>query len=721
MSGRGKLGSTKEFLYSIYRIKSKEEAERQTLLGVLRSLPYSVGGMFVRNVETTGLFYYTVKTGIFDDFPSLYTLKRNTLLEQVMNDGDIYFVNSFSDVKPETGSFLSFLLYLDKGYKMAIIPIRPTENQLAPPLPPGLIIVARNDKPFQEEDKEYLKEITEENRNLLYFYLAALSCEKRKNVVQVSQNMLRRSLGQSNIPLSNLMHDYLKDVVSIIDSAEKASLLVSTPIGMKFLAVYGYDKTKLLNMPPISYENTLRWYHLPERDLLSGKPRIITEKEISVLGKFSVVAAAAEETSTIKSNLAIPVVVDGKLIMLLNLDNLTTPIAFDDMDIMLAQAMSTYLASSHELIVRQNNINRHEILLAQINLVAETLSDERYQVELLRKTPNIDKNTLYKQFTGILKHVLKSFHPKITKFAITKELNEDAIVSQLKDIPPELKDDVIASIKESLYRSFFLKSSGTYHILVIHKAIFYEENKRYHFFVISIKENDVWRESDIRYILSAVASATLFAKNLKYLSDIKSMQKETMLMLGKALEFRDMETKGHVERTAYYSQRMAEYIGFKDIEGITWGAYLHDIGKIAIPDAILLKSGRLTKEEFEVMKRHVIYGYELVKGIRGIPQTTLNVILYHHEKWDGTGYMKGLKGLQIPVEARIFAVIDVFDALVSPRPYKQPWPVEKALSLIKKEAGRHFDKDIVDAFINLVNGGMLKDFEELYHLPATAI
>jgi len=720
MNGRGKLTSTKEFLYGIYRIRSKEEAERRTLLGILESLPYAAGGMFIRNVENTGLFYYTVKTGVFDNFPSLYTLKRHTLLEKVMKTGNIHFVNSFSDVNPEEGSFLSFLPYLDMGYKLAIIPIRATKNPIAPLTPPGLVVIARKDRPFEEKDRDYLQEVTEENRNLLFFYLAALACEKRKAVIKVSQDMLRRSLGQSNRPLSYLMQEYLKDVVSIIDSAEKASLLVSTPIGMKFLAVYGYDAEKLIKLPPIPYEETLRWYHMPERDLLMGKPRIITEKEISVLGKISVISEAEKDTKSIKANLAIPVIVDGKLVMLLNLDNLSTPIAFDDVDIMLATTMSTYLASSHELIVRQNTINRHELLLAQINLVAETLSDERYQAELLRKTPTVDKSTLYKQFTGILKHVLRSFHPKVIKFAMTEDLNENVILSQLEDIPSHIKDDAIEAVQESLYKSFYLKSSGTYHILVIHKAIFYG-NDRYHFFVIAIKENDVWRQSDIRYILSAVASATLFAKNLKYLSDIKSMQKETMLMLGKALEFRDMETKGHVERTAYYSQRMAEYIGFKDIEGLTWGAYLHDIGKIAIPDAILLKPGRLTKEEFEVMKRHVIYGYELARSIKGIPETTLNVILYHHEKWDGTGYMKGLKGLEIPVEARIFAVIDVFDALVSPRPYKQPWPVDKALNLLEREAGRHFDKDIVDVFIDLVKGGMLKEFEEIYHIPATAI
>jgi putative nucleotidyltransferase with HDIG domain len=173
-------------------------------------------------------------------------------------------------------------------------------------------------------------------------------------------------------------------------------------------------------------------------------------------------------------------------------------------------------------------------------------------------------------------------------------------------------------------------------------------------------------------------------------------------MLGKALEMRDIETKGHTERTAQLTRLLAEHMGFKDMKGIMWGAYIHDIGKIAIPDRILLKPGKLTKEEFDVIKRHVIYGYDLIRNIEGLPETTKNVVLYHHERWDGTGYMRGLKGENIPLEARIFAVVDVFDALISERPYKKPWPIDKALKEIEKNAGTHFDPKVVKAFLEVI-------------------
>ncbi len=712
MDDTGKtLTDIKRFLYTIYDMKDRKEAEEKTLSGIMSHFPEFSGGIFIRNVESAGLIYYTAKQGIFTSFPTKYSYKKDTVAEQVLKTGKPCIINTFKDI-PCDKSLLPFIPYLDMGHHLMFIPIRDTTNVLPPQIKPGVVVIARNDRPFTEEDIETITPVVEEYRNLLYFYLGAIFCKKRDEVIKTSTEMLKRTLSRHFQPTGNILERYLRDIVSIIDGAQKASLLVNTPIGMKFLAVVGYDKEKLLSLPPISKEEELRWYHAGEEKQLAGIPRIITDKEIHVLGKISKIGEAEPQTMELKANLAIPVVVDGEVIMLLNLDNLETPTAFDDMDIYLAQTMATYLASSYELITRQKKIDRQELLLAHLTMFAETLTDERYINSVIKNTGGLSPESLFNQFKSIMKNAVMTFHPYLIKFAYT----EDGVPldRHIEELPEELKDAIEVTIDEAAERSYVIRSYKEYHIIAIHK-MFWFDHKRYHLYIVAVRKNDVWTESDVRYLLSASNSTMLFVKNLKYLSDIKEMQKETMLMLGKALEFRDMETKGHTERTAYYTERLARALGFKDIEGIIWGAYLHDVGKIAIPDYILLKPGRLTKEEFEIMKKHVIYGYQLVKGIKGIPKTTLNVIRYHHEKWNGTGYLEGLAGEDIPFEARIFAVVDVFDALTSPRPYKEPWPVEKALSHIEKEAGKHFDPYIAETFIDLItNKHMLEDFAALH-------
>ena len=128
------------------------------------------------------------------------------------------------------------------------------------------------------------------------------------------------------------------------------------------------------------------------------------------------------------------------------------------------------------------------------------------------------------------------------------------------------------------------------------------------------------------------------------------------------------------------------------------GALLHDIGKIGIPDAILLKPGKLSAEEWEIMKRHTTYAFEMLSPIPYLRQA-VDIPYCHHERWDGSGYPRGLKGKQIPLAARIFAVVDVCDALASERPYKRPWPRHEVMAYLLEERGRHFDPAVVDCFL----------------------
>ncbi|MDZ7836855.1 MAG: HD-GYP domain-containing protein [Actinomycetota bacterium] len=170
------------------------------------------------------------------------------------------------------------------------------------------------------------------------------------------------------------------------------------------------------------------------------------------------------------------------------------------------------------------------------------------------------------------------------------------------------------------------------------------------------------------------------------------------------MDLRDKNTEDHSQRVTEITISIARSIGMSDEElaHVRRGALLHDIGKMGVPDAILLKPGKLTDEEWAIMHKHPLHAFELLSPIEYL-RTALDIPYCHHEKWDGTGYPRGLKREQIPLAARIFAVVDVYDALTSDRPYRKAWTREKALEYIRQESGRHFDPQMVDMFFREVN------------------
>ncbi len=174
--------------------------------------------------------------------------------------------------------------------------------------------------------------------------------------------------------------------------------------------------------------------------------------------------------------------------------------------------------------------------------------------------------------------------------------------------------------------------------------------------------------------------------------------------LGRAAEFKDEETGLHVVRMSRYAQRLARELGLSDddCELLHAAAPMHDVGKIGIPDTILRKPGRFNDEELAIMRQHAEIGARIIGEQVGdgspLIELARTVALTHHEKWDGSGYPHGLAGEDIPLPGRIVAVADVFDALTSVRPYKQPWTVEDAMALLKRERGRHFDPVLIEHF-----------------------
>jgi len=185
---------------------------------------------------------------------------------------------------------------------------------------------------------------------------------------------------------------------------------------------------------------------------------------------------------------------------------------------------------------------------------------------------------------------------------------------------------------------------------------------------------------------------------------LKEASLETIYRLSRSAEYRDDDTGAHVQRMSLYSAAVARALGIgeEDAERLLYAAPMHDIGKIGIPDRILLKPGKLDDEEWEIMRSHSKIGADILSGsYSDVIKLGEEVALTHHERWDGSGYPQRLQGEAIPMVGRIVAIADVFDALTSERPYKRAFSIEKSHGIIREERGRHFDPDVVDAFFSI--------------------
>lgn len=221
------------------------------------------------------------------------------------------------------------------------------------------------------------------------------------------------------------------------------------------------------------------------------------------------------------------------------------------------------------------------------------------------------------------------------------------------------------------------------------------------------------REEDITPVSLFANQLAVALENAKLLTDLRDSNLNLTLAYdttlegwAHALELRDMETEGHSRRVTELTMRLAAIAGIsdEDLIHVRRGALLHDIGKIGIPDEILQKKGSLSEEEWDIMRQHPLYAVELLSDISYL-HPSMEIPTHHHEKWDGSGYPHGLQGEQIPLAARVFAIVDVWDALTSDRPYRKAWSREKALDYIVEQSGQHFDPEIVDMFMQLMGEG----------------
>jgi HD-GYP domain-containing protein (c-di-GMP phosphodiesterase class II) len=221
---------------------------------------------------------------------------------------------------------------------------------------------------------------------------------------------------------------------------------------------------------------------------------------------------------------------------------------------------------------------------------------------------------------------------------------------------------------------------------------------------------NVFTDDDVELVSLFAEQAAVAIANARLIYNTETSRKElelayTATLEGwvRALDLRDQETEGHTQRVTELAVELARRLGTAEdqLEPIRRGALLHDIGKIGIPDAILRKPGPLTEDEWSVMRLHPQMAWDMLSPIEYL-RTALAIPYGHHERWNGSGYPLGIKGRQIPMAARIFAVVDVYDALLSNRPYREGWPKDTVVSYIRERSGTSFDPEVVDAFLGMV-------------------
>jgi putative two-component system response regulator len=192
-------------------------------------------------------------------------------------------------------------------------------------------------------------------------------------------------------------------------------------------------------------------------------------------------------------------------------------------------------------------------------------------------------------------------------------------------------------------------------------------------------------------------------KNAMLTQELKDAYLDTIFRLSVAAEYKDDDTAVHIHRMSRYSAILAEGLGLSsvEVESIRFASPMHDIGKLGVPDSILMKPGKLTPQEFKEMQKHTVFGAKILENARAeLLRASEMIALTHHEKWDGSGYPRGLKGENIPLSGRIVALADVFDALTTKRCYKPAFSLEESMRIIKESTGHHFDPKIVQAFNN---------------------
>ncbi len=533
-----------------------------------------------------------------------------------------------------------------------------------------------------------------------------ISKQKRHQREAEAEAMLAQAVGEA-LELRPLLERLLAAAAHAIPAAEKGSILLAEADGsLHIRAIYGYHDPRVLEESfPLEAGYSSRAFRQQKPMLLAD---VQSDPTIRYRGEI-------EEIAGVQSAIVAPLMVRSRAIGVISLENSTRQNAFDEDDLNLLTSLAATAA----------------LLIENTRLFEET-RERLARLEALREIdlaitgsfdPRVALNVLLDQITRRLKVdaaavLLNNPQLQELSFAAGRGFRSRAIersrlklgighagqaalerrIVYIKDLKKEVDHFVRADLLagEEFVTYFAVPMIAKGHVLgvleIYHRSPL-EPSAEWLAFLDALAGQAA----------IAIDSAQLFTALERSNMELHLAYDRTIEGWSYALDLRDKETEGHTQRVTELTIQLARAMGIseEEIVHIRRGALLHDIGKMGVPDAILLKPDKLTDEEWKIMRRHPQFAYEMLYSIEYL-RPALDIPYCHHEKWDGSGYPRGLQGLEIPLPARIFAVVDVWDALISDRPYRPGWSKEQALEYIRQQAGTHFDPHVVEIFLTLM-------------------
>lgn len=415
-----------------------------------------------------------------------------------------------------------------------------------------------------------------------------------------------------------------------------------------------------------------------------------------------------------RSWLGVPLIVKGRRLGVLTLSH-TQPEYYSEQDLKLVATFANQVAitiENHRLIVEARQRMKRLGSLRKIDLAIIDSLDVKQTLEIIlsQVLEQLDLDAavvyLYDQLWDSLDYAVSQGFQEDT--CCQQVSRKDPLIQEVLDQQRLLTRKDLTRVDRTHSREEFFREQGfrVYYglpLLVKGKLVGLLEA----FQIESADPDEEWKE----FLIALAGQAAISIDRINLYLELKQTNVElaqaydaTIASLAKALELRDLETEGHCQRVENLTVQLAKKLGVGEQEHryYRWGALLHDIGKIGVPDRILHKPGKLTDEEWEIMVQHPVHAYRMLSSIDYL-SPALDIPLYHHERWDGSGYPEGLSGEEIPLSARVFAVVDVWDALRSDRPYREAWSDKQAKWYLQEEAGKEFDPRVVEAFLELIN------------------
>ncbi|GHG27435.1 hypothetical protein GCM10017784_20020 [Deinococcus indicus] len=524
--------------------------------------------------------------------------------------------------------------------------------------------------------------------------------------------VLRGTLG--SLPDQEFGHNewgaLLRAACDSVPDVQGGSLYVPEEGDFVMRAQLGFDDTLLGDRCPPAAQRA--WYTLNEADWVSGQPRVLRGYAVETAAQRTTELAwsdgaqvnSAWRLQDIRETLGVPVTDDGHVIAFLNLDRFTPGAAFDAAAQELAADAAAQIArilAGRARRARERRRTRELEALVQITGALRDARDVAAVTAAMNSMSHVlleARQAMYMRYDPVSDMLsatgLYGFSRAVRDARLPRGQGLSWMAVKARDV---IRVNDLHADRRALNLPTVDGRAGLFAPMFSHNRLLG---------VMVVIRDAPFGEDDAQLARTLAAQSVTAIERAERIQAIQDGREGILIALGRALEARDFEAHGHTARVVNLALTVGRAMGLNEahLASLRDGAYLHDLGKVQIPDAVLLKPGPLDDAEWRLMRSHSLAGEDLARHIPGLSSEALMVIRHHHERWNGSGYPDGLRGTAIPLLARIFSVCDVFDALISPRPYKHAWSVEEAVNELRREAGHSLDPEVVEVFLDHLPG-----------------